>query len=383
VVLVSLDGFQADYLDRYPVPRLKEFFAKGVRAEGLIPIFPSKTYPNHWTLVTGLYAEHHGVVANRMFDERDGARFAYGNPSEFAERWWGGEPIWLTVQRQGGRAATMFWPGSQVELHGQRPAFWRPYFEALPSAGRLMQVVEWISLPEGRRPQVAVVYLEDVDAAGHTYGPDSPETARAVSIVDEAFGLFIDELSARGLLNRTHIIVLSDHGMASTPPDRVLFLEDYIDLTSVDVIDWSPVLALRARDGNHEASYRALANRHPALKVYRKADVPTRFHYRSHPHIPPVIGIADEGWVIEARRAARLYVRDRGQHGYDNQLRSMLGIFLARGPRIVEAQRVPAIENVHVYALLCELAAVTPAANDGSIEAVRSVLRAKQPASSK
>jgi predicted AlkP superfamily pyrophosphatase or phosphodiesterase len=378
--LVSLDGFRADYLDRYASPRLNAFFAEGVRAEGLIPIFPTKTYPNHWTLVTGLYAEHHGVVANRMYDERDGTRFAYGTPSEFGERWWGGEPIWLTVQRAGGRAATMFWPGAQVELHGQRPAFWRPYLEVLPSADRIMQVVEWLSLPEGRRPQIAIVYLGAVDSAGHDHGPDSPETAKAVSDVDAAFGLLVDQLSARGLLSRTHVIVLSDHGMAFTPPDRVLFLDDYVDLASVDVIDWSPVLAIRARDGNHEATYRALADRHPSLKVYRRADIPDRYHYREHPHIPPVIGIADEGWTIEARReGASTRVRDKGQHGYDNQLRSMWGIFLARGPRIVVAHRVPPFENIHIYALLSELTGVSPAPNDGSIETFRGVLRAVQP----
>jgi predicted AlkP superfamily pyrophosphatase or phosphodiesterase len=377
VLLLSLDGFRADYLDWYKPSRLTEFFARGVRAEGLVPVFPSKTFPNHWTIVTGLYPEHHGVTGNRMLDSRDGARFAMGSPSEQQERWWGGEPIWLTLQRQGRRSATMFWPGSTVEVRGRRPDRWRRYDGSVSRRDRVEQVLAWLSLPERERPHFVTLYFSDVDDAGHWHGPKADPTRRAVAAVDGAFGQLIDGLAARGLLDAAHIVVVSDHGMAFTPAGNVIPLDRYVDLREVDVIEWSPVLAIAARDGNHERIYRALAGRHRALRVYRRAEVPERFHYRAHPHIAPVIGIAEEGWEIDRRAMtwARRLAGGRGQHGYDNQLQSMRGIFLARGPRIAEGRRVPVFDIVHVYEILCAIAGVTPAPNDGSRAEVREVFR--------
>lgn len=373
LVLVSFDGFRADYLDRFSPPRLIDYFAGGVRAEALIPIFPSKTFPNHWTIVTGLYAEDHGIVANRMVDERTGDRFAMGDPSEFESRWWGGEPIWVTAERQGRVAATMFWPGSTVPIGGVLPTYYREYEHKLPNDRRIAQVMEWLDLPPARRPSLVTLYFADVDDAGHYQGPDSPETEQAVRAVDEAFGLLIDGLAARGLLAGATVVVVSDHGVTAVSPDRVIYLDDYLDLDAVEVHDWSPVLALRARDGNHAAVVRALSGRHPALTVYLREQVPERFHYRDHPHIAPVVGLAAEGWQIGQRGRAQAWMK--GQHGYDNQRRSMWGIFLARGPGVAESRRVPAFEAVHVYQLLCALAGLRPAENDGSLSAVAGVLR--------
>lgn len=376
LILVSFDGFRADYLDRFAAPHLSRIFATGVRADGLTPAFPSKTFPNHWTLVTGLYTEHHGIVANRMVDERTGDRFAMGDPSEFEGKWWGGEPIWLTAQRQGLRAATMFWPGAQVELHGQRPTYWRPYQHELPNVERVAQVMAWLSLPEPERPSVVTLYFSDVDTAGHEHGPFSAETGRAVGVVDAAIGQLEERLVAAGLWERTHLVIVSDHGMSETSPERVIYLDDYVSLSEVDVIEWSPVLGIRRLDGDQESLYRALAGRHPALTIYRRAETPERLHYRNHPHIAPIVGLAADGWSID-RRANEGRIRRAGtggQHGYDNQLPSMAGIFLARGPR-VGTGRVPTVQNVDVYPLLCELAGVSPAPNDGSLARIRGVLK--------
>lgn len=376
LILVAFDGFRADYLNRFDPPHLRRIFASGVRAEGMTPAFPSKTFPNHWTLVTGLYPEHHGIVANRMVDERTGDRFAMGDPSEFEGRWWGGEPVWLTAQRQGLKAATMFWPGAQVEINGQRPTYWRPYVHELPNDARVEQVMTWLALPSAERPSVVTLYFSDVDSAGHEHGPLSTENAAAVARVDAAIGMLAQRLETAGLWDRTHLVIVSDHGMSETSPDRVIYLDDYVSLADVDVIESSPVLGIRRRDGNQEALYQALKDRHPNLAIHRRAETPARLHYRDNPRIAPIVGIAADGWSIDVRaNEARIRAGGiGGQHGYDNQLPSMQAIFLARGPRIVTG-RIPTFENIHVYALLCELAGVTPAPNDGSLETLRRILK--------
>ncbi len=377
VVLVSLDAFRADYLDRYAAPRLRSIGDAGIRAQALLPVFPTKTFPNHWTLVTGLTAEHHGIVANRMFDEAFGQTFVRGEPAEFDGRWWGGEPVWNTVQKTNRKAATMFWPGSAADVGGMRPSYWRPFDATVSNQARVEQVVTWLLLPPAERPSVDVVYIGTVDEVGHRNGPETIETGQAVADVDRAVGVLVDQLAKHGLTARTNLVVVSDHGMVATSPGRVLFLDDYLNLDTVDIVDLTPVLAIRAKDGNHERVYQALRDKHPALKVYRRQSVPARFRFSDNPRITPVVGIADEGWVIDRSRASpNPYWREtRGEHGYDNRLPSMAGILLAQGPGFARGVRLPALDNVNVYALLCHLLGLEPAPNDGSLDAFRPALK--------
>jgi predicted AlkP superfamily pyrophosphatase or phosphodiesterase len=168
VILISFDGWRWDYLDRYEAPHLRALAARGVRAEGLIPAFPSVTYPNHYTLVTGLYPDHHGVVANSMVDPAIGAdRFTMSSATARDPSWWGGEPIWTTVIKRGGRSASMFWPGSEANP----PTYWLPYDGAMPNSARVARVLEWLRLPDAARPSFVTLYFSDVDSAGHRYGP--------------------------------------------------------------------------------------------------------------------------------------------------------------------------------------------------------------------
>ena len=338
-------------------------------SQGLIPSFPSKTFPNHFTIVTGLYPEHHGIVANNMVDAAIGSEpFSMTAGISKDPRWWGGEPMWVTAVSQGLRASSMFWPGSEVPIGGVRPTDWMPYDGTKPNRDRVAQVLAWLARPEAERPSFVTLYFSDVDAAGHTYGPGARETLAAAEGLDAYIGRLVAGLEKLGVLEQTTLIVVSDHGMSQQAVDRKVFIDDYLDLRTVDVIDWSPVLQLRPKnDAGVDEVYRALHGKHRSLAVYRREDVPKELHYSSHSRIAPVIAIAEEGWQITTRQRfnAQPDRRAGGDHGYDPRLLQMHGLFVAAGPTLKQGQVVPRFENVHVYELMCRILGLRPSRNDG------------------
>ena len=379
VVLISLDGFRWDYVDRPPAVRIRELAARGVRAERMLPAFPSKTFPNHYTLVTGLDPEEHGIVANVMKDPVLGTFWLIDTLAQRDPRWWGGEPIWVTAEKQGRRAATYFWPGSEARIKGVAPTWWQPYDHSRPHAARIAQVLEWLALPVDSAPALITLYFSDADDAGHSNGPMSPATDSAIARVDSAVGAIVDGIARFGLTDVVNVIVVADHGMTETSIDRVIVLDDYIDLSTVDVVDWTPVAAIVPRSGDETRVYAALKGRHPSLQVYRKGEVPARFRFNDHPRITPIVAIADEGWTIIERawldrwRAAG--AKSGGAHGYDPALTSMGAVFVAAGPGVARGRMVAPFRNVHVYPLLAHLLSVRPAPNSGSLDSVRLILR--------
>lgn len=381
VVLISIDGFRWDYLDRHQPPALLRLAANGVRAEGLIPQFPSKTFPNHYTIVTGLRLANHGIISNNMRAADIPGEFSMSNRDVLADpRWWGGEPIWNTAARQGKIAAAMFWPGSETPIGGQHPSYWTPFDDDMPHRERVAKLLEWLKMPEGRQPSFLTLYYSDVDSAGHDFGPESRQVAEAVAAVDRSIGELIAGVDTAGLTDRVHYIVVSDHGMAAVSADRVIVLDNYIDLNTVNIIDWAPVLGVSPKDGDVERLYGALKDKHPNLRVYRRHEVPAEYGLAGHPRLPPVIGIADEAWhITSAREVHRWETGDEdppgGNHGYDARARSMHGVFIAAGPRIRTGAVVPAFENIHVYEFMCAVLGLTPAKNDGDPSVTRDMLR--------
>jgi predicted AlkP superfamily pyrophosphatase or phosphodiesterase len=374
VILVSFDGWRWDYDAKIPAPNMRRLAARGVRAENLIPIFPPKTFPNHYAMVTGLYAEHHGIVANSIFDAATGRMLTTDRREELRDpMWWGGEPIWVTVERAAQRAAPYFWPGSEAPIGGALARYWAAYDEGVPGEQRVDQVLKWLDLPAAERPTFLALYFSDVDDAGHAGGPDAAAVHDAVARADGYLGRLLDGLERRGLDRQVNIVVVSDHGMAAVSMDRMAILDDYISLDDVTVSDINPTVGLFPKAGREDAVYRALEKAHPHLRVYRREQTPAAWHYRSHPRIPPIIGLMDEGWQI-LRRATYDAIRAGktapagGQHGYDPALMSMRGIFIAAGPAFREGITVPAFENVHIYNALARVLGVTPAANDGRMD---------------
>jgi predicted AlkP superfamily pyrophosphatase or phosphodiesterase len=373
VVLIGLDGFHPSYLERPQSRHLRELARTGVRARSLVPVFPTLTFPNFYTMATGLYPDHHGIVSNTMVDSALG-RFALRDRAAVRNpRWWGGEPIWVTAVRQGKRAATFFWPGSDVAIGGVRPTWYKVFDASVPNAVRVMQVLDWLSLPTSRAPSLITAYFGDVDDAGHEFGPNSPQTDAAIARVDSAVGAIMDGVRQRGLDERVNLVVVSDHGMAEVEPGRLIYLEDLVDLATVNIVDLGAVLSVSPKQVSADTIFHALA-RMPHLEVYRKGEM-ARYHYGDHPRIPNVVAVVDEGWLVTTRGPAAIRSRlTRGAHGYPPETPSMQAIFLARGPAFKKGLVVPPFQNVHIYALVAHLLAVAPAPNDGSADSVRSVL---------
>ena len=378
VVLIAFDGFRADYVDRPAAVNLRRLAARGVRAERMIPAFPSKTFPNHYTLVTGLTPEHHGIVANVVRDRELGLFRTNDTLAIWEPRWWGGEPIWVTAERQGRRAATYFWPGSEAAIGGVRPSWWYRYEHTRPNAVRVERVLEWLAMPADSAPALITLYFSDTDDAGHKYGPLAPQTDSAIAREDSALGAIMDGVDRLGLRDVVNIVVVADHGMAPSSSERLIVLDDYLEMSTVEIVDWTPVASIVPRDGDVERVHRALLGKHPHLQVYRKGEVPERLHFNDHPRITPIVAIADEGWTIVSRAAAQRAAANPstgGQHGYDPELVSMGAVFVAAGPGIAEGRVVPPFRNVHVYSLLAQLLGLRPAPTDGSIDSVRAMLR--------
>lgn len=376
VILLSLDGWRWDYHTKAALPALRRLMDEGVRAEGLIPAFPSKTFPNHYTIVTGLYPGHHGIVGNNMVDPAIPGRFSLGDRQQVANAaWWGGEPLWVTVIRHGRPAAALFWPGSEAAIGGVRPSEWAVYDGAMPNDARVDRLLEWLDRPLAQRPALLLSYFSDVDDAGHTFGPDTAELTAALIRVDRAIDRLMKGLEARGLAGRVNVVLVSDHGMTATSRDRVIALSDYLDLAQVDVIDVNPNVAIAPAAMREDEIYRRLVHAHPHLRVYRKAESPPHWRFREHARVPPIVGVADDGWIVtrEPLRAGARF--PGGQHGYDPEVTAMHGLFVASGPAFRHGAVVPALANVDVYDLLARVLGVPPAPNDGDPGSAARILR--------
>lgn len=375
VILISLDGFRADYLDRGLSPNLAALANRGVQARWMTPVFPTLTFPNHYTIVTGLYPAHHGIVANTI---RDSALGVFRMSDTLANRnpaWWGGEPIWATAEKQGRRAAAFFWPGSESGAGGSAPSHWLPFNDAFPDAARVDSVLAWASQSPGTAPAITTLYYSNVDHAGHNAGPDSPDVDSAIVHVDAMVGRLVTGLRDLGLLDRTNIIIVSDHGMAPRPETKLIVLDDFILLDDVSVVEWSPVGMLIPAAGKEAEVIRKLRGASPHLAVYRRDEVPERFRFRDSPRITPLVLVADEGWSITSRSRVASWRTRGGGHGWDNALPSMRAIFVAAGPAFRSGAVIEPFQNVHVYSLLAHILGINPAPNDGNLDSVRTVLR--------
>lgn len=368
VVLVSLDGFRWDYLDKYPeaAPTLRRLRESGVSAQALIPVFPSNTFPNHYTIVTGLRPGRHGMLNNTMFDPVSGTYFRNTVKALVRDpRWWGGEPIWVTAIQQGRRAGTSFWVGSEATIKGVAPTWLRPFDPAVPSSVRLAEVTGWFRLPAMERPSFVGVYFEETNAVGHRVGPDSEEIVGAIRQLDTQLEALLEGLANAGVT--PNLVVVSDHGMTTTRREACVVLDDFIDLNDVQLDFTGPVAGLRPTRGSVDECLERLKNLPGGARAYRATELPTALQLKDHVRIPPILVLPGlGGWAeVRARIDAKL-PETRGEHGYDPRYPDMHGILIAHGPAFrKDGGRLGAVENIHVYNLLCAVMGLTPAENDG------------------
>lgn len=368
VILIGLDGFRADYLDRGLTPTLSRLAAEGARAEGgMKPSFPSVTFPNFYTLATGLHPDHHGLVYNVMKDtDLPGRTFSLGNRAEVMDRVWydAAEPIWVTAEKAGLRTATLFWPGSEAPVQGVRPTYWLPFEQSVPSNARVNMLLGWFTLPQAEQPRLATLYFDILDTAGHRFGPDSPEVNTALADADAAITLLIEGLEARGV--EANFVIVADHGMAAISGERIVMLDDQLDPSAFTVAALGAVATLDPVPGREAEVERALLE--PALhrQCYRKGDLPARLNYGTHRRIPAIVCLAETGWYIGVRgRTDPARVRG-GAHGYDNAEPLMRALFVAHGPDIARGVTLPDMDSVDVQPLLARLLGLAAPAGDGA-----------------
>lgn len=381
VILISLDGFRYDYIDKYSPPTLNRLAKDGVRAKWMIPSFPTKTFPNHYTVATGLYPANHGIVENNVYDF--GEVFTMGNRKEVANpRWWGGEPIWVTAQKQGQIAASFFFVGTETKIDGEQPAFWRKYDGGVPPQMRVDKVLSWLDLPRKERPTMITLYFSDTDDAGHAFGPDAEETKYAALNADGYIGRLMDGLKKRRIDDKVNVIIVSDHGMAPVYYTQKTLLDDYFDFDLTERILWTNEIAqIFPKPGKTDEIFGKIANL-PHTTCWKKADIPDRLHYKQGKRVAPIVCSSEEGWLTTSRKRYADLTKDlddperpRGAHGYDNRYQQMQATFVAHGPAFKRGFIAEPFENVNVYNMMCTILKLKPAPNDGDFDKVRDMFR--------
>lgn len=381
VVLVSFDGMRYDMVDRAPTPSFDRVAREGVRATGLIPSYPTKTFPNHYSLATGLYPARHGLVDNSFYDPAFDAVYRLGDAEAVSDgRWYRGEPLWVTAEKQGMISASFFWVGTEAEIGGVRPTYFKNYDGSIPYEARVDTVLHWLSLPMERRPQLVMLYFSEPDHTAHERGPDDPAVDTVVERMDGILGRLLDGLDRLPIASRIHLVLVSDHGMAPAPEDQVVYLDDAVDLRGIRFMgNTTQALLYFGGDTSRIGAVQAAVNEQlEHVTSYRPDETPARWHYRDSDRIGDLVVVADPGWVIRLR-AWRPW-GGGGTHGWDPYHRLMHGIFFARGPAIAPMPAIPAFENVHVYPLVTHLLGLEPAAGiDGRLEVVEGMLRETAP----
>jgi len=369
VVLVSLDGFRYDYAARDKARHLLAIRDAGAAARSLLPSFPSVTFPNHTSIITGLYPAHHGIVANGFFDPMRRAQFEVAKTAADGS-WYGGTPLWVLAEQQHTRAAVEFWPGSDGVIDGTRPSYWTPFDDSVPAEKRMEQILAWLRLPEAQRPHFLALYLSDTDHAGHQYGPDALQTRQAVARVDQVVGKLWDAMQTLAL--PVNLIIVSDHGMVNA--DRVVDLRRFADLSKVRVVSSGPVALVYAPDEEtREKVYRSLKGKSRDFDVYRREESPPEWHYTGNGRIGDLVVVAQQPCDLAASDTAAR----KGNHGYDvRRVPAMQGIFYAIGQNIRAKARVDSVENVNVYPLVAKMLGLQLPENlDGSPAALESLYR--------
>jgi predicted AlkP superfamily pyrophosphatase or phosphodiesterase len=383
-ILVSIDGFRADYLDRGVTPNLNAL-AKGGISAAMRPSFPSKTFPNHWTLVTGVRPDRNGIVSNNMEAvERPGEKFTMEDSQD--PFWWNAaEPLWATAEKAHLRSATMFWPGSNVAwggtmapawphpiTGGTRPEDWWPFDMAIDARQRVDGVIDWLRRPAETRPRFVTLYFDTVDTAGHTFGPAAPETTAAVRGVDAMIGRLVAGLRTLG--QPANLVIVADHGMAETSWTRTIALDKVADPADYRLFESGPFASFYPVPGHEAALEKALLRPHEHMQCWRKSDIPARFHYGANPRVPPYFCLAETGWLTVKTAPTR--EGDRGNHGWDNMAPEMAALFVANGPGIRPAGKLASFDNVDVAPLIRDLLGLPVGTNlDGDDTPFRRVLR--------
>ena len=373
VLMISMDGFRADYLDRTYTPNFDKLANRGVKAESLRPVFISKTFPNHYSLATGMYPENHGLIANSFYAPDLQERYSMRDRSKVEDgRFYAGEPIWITAEKQGLKAASFYWVGS--ESQGLRPSIWKRYDQGVPFDARVDSVISWFSLPPPSRPNLVLLYFHEPDWTGHAEGPNGWKTLKKVRDMDALLGRILSKTSKLDIAQNLNIIVTSDHGMMDVDSEKLIDLSAYADFSDVRFEGSGPTVAISSDSEEKLGEVYESLTTVPHCNVYYRQDIPDRWHYKNHDRIGDILVVADKGWWLSALSHGSFL--PKGMHGYDNDLQSMHAIFIADGPAFKDDYLRGIFDNIHVYPLVAHILDLAPYPGiDGDLDAVRDLLR--------
>ncbi|KCZ56974.1 hypothetical protein HY29_07470 [Hyphomonas beringensis] len=387
VLMIGLDGLRADLPGKAEAPNLQALAARGVQAEAMYPVMPSKTFVNFYSLATGLYPEHHGMVANAPYDRELDETFTNKTGPQDS-RWWGGEPIWITAEKHGLKSAIMFWLGSEAEIEGMHASRWSPYEHEKPYQERVDEVLSWFDGDPADWPRFAAVYFDRVDTAAHYFGPDSPEAAEAVAEVDNYVGQLVEGLKARGLLDTTTIIVVADHGMSLATEDKVIDIGAMLDQDTLIIPQFSgkyggspqPFIQVYGDEAAIDTAYQQLKDYNPHIKVWKRGEMPDYYHFDHPTRGPDMFVLAEPGWNVRAVKFGSGGMFMKGVHGYDNHAPDMAATFIGAGPIFPKGEIAKPFENVNVYMMAACALGIPPAPTDGDPAVVAKITGNRCPA---
>ncbi|MCU7491172.1 MAG: ectonucleotide pyrophosphatase/phosphodiesterase [Bacteroidota bacterium] len=376
VILVSYDAFRWDYTQRGLTPNLDSVAVRGVSALSLRPAFPSKTFPNHTSIATGMYPEHHGIIHNSFYDPFTGRQYSISDTAEVTDgRWYLGESFWQTAERQGIKTASYFFPGTPLRNAERNPHYYEIYEHKRPYINRIEGVINWLKMPYKDRPHFITLYMDETDRQGHRYGPHSPQVNGAVKLLDSLSGVLLGRLKEIGMYDSTNVIFLSDHGMAEISSQRLLNIEEILGPGNRMDGD-GPVMMIEPKGGEADKIYKKLKENERHFKVYTRENIPGYFHFSDNPFIFPVIVVADPGWSLVDNNSVKYYSKNKGNHGYDNNFMDMHGIFFAEGPAFKNHYKTGSLWNIDIYPLLCRIFNIMPRKNiDGSLDRIEFLLK--------
>jgi len=387
VLIVSFDGFRYDYTQMAHTPNFDKMEMEGVKADALVPIFPSLTFPNHYSIATGAYAGTHNITGNSFYDKEIRQKFSlYVRETVQDPQFYKSEPIWVTAERQGVRSASFYWVGTEAPIKGVFPSIFKNYDDEIPFETRVDSVISWLQLEEDKRPQLIMLYFSEPDHTGHEYGMNKVKIIESVEKMDILLGYLVRKLKELNIFSHLTVIITSDHGMTDVNSKRLIILDDYISRMDDLYINGrgSHVQFDYKIDSSDyaETLYEELKKIHHS-QVWKKSEIPERFHFINN-NTGDYLLLADEGWFITTQ--SEMEENDftlRGMHGYDPQLPNMHGIFYAMGPDLKSGVQIPAFENIHIYPLICKLLKIESYSGmndgpEGDLRVLQNILKEKR-----
>ncbi|WP_272150930.1 ectonucleotide pyrophosphatase/phosphodiesterase [Tenacibaculum aiptasiae] len=379
VILISLDGFRWDYVKRFSPPNLSKFIKNGVQANSLVPSFPSKTFPNHYTIATGMYPENHGLLGNSFYSHENDAFYSIRDREKVENgKFYGGTPIWVLANNSNMVTASYFFVGSEADIQGVKPTYYFPYKGSTPNIDRVNQVIDWLKMPSEKRPHLITMYFSDMDDTGHEFGPNNDEAIKeGLYPLDNVLGELFNKTKELNL--PINIVIVSDHGMLEVKTDKFISIDEIKNDELFSVVNNGTIINIHPKNPKKlEEIYTYLTSQKGPFKVYKTADAPHFEYVPKNKNWGTFQVVPNEGYYFTYRKKSKMSkeVYVTGQHGFNPEIKEMHGIFYANGPAFKKGYTTESVKNIHVYPLLCKILGLTPPKDvDGDLEKLKSVLK--------